>query len=78
MTQVVDRWAGERYRSRNRKTHTLVVLVDADEQGIGSDGKWALICDEHGSSVNGDNQTELRTFLGAPWVWCEACGELVP
>lgn len=68
----MEKFAGERYRTRNRVTGTLTVLVDTAAQGLDGD-KWTLICDEHGNLLCHSNQSTLRSYLSAPWEWCEDC-----
>lgn len=73
-------WLGYRRHSRAKSTGTLVVLVDAYEQGLENPGsdpdgnlKWALICDAHDGCVMFPNQAEARPFMAAPEEWCPGC-----
>jgi hypothetical protein len=67
--------AGERYRSVARSTGTTVVLVSCEEQGIpvSDGGRWAVICDEHGSLIQDDIQENLRQIMAEPQEWCQLC-----
>jgi hypothetical protein len=69
-----DRWAGERARTRNRRTGTTSVLVDAAEQLLDeAAGRWATICDEHATIVNHETQRLARMWLHHSEDWCEDC-----
>lgn len=73
-------WAGYRFHSVALSVHALVVLVDGWEQGLASrgdgDGRWFLVCDEHGSLVSHETQAVARSWMAAPEVWCEDCGKV--
>jgi hypothetical protein len=66
---------GERYRSVAKATGTTVVLVSCVEQGIpvSDGGRWAVICEEHGSLIQDDIQENLRQIMAEPHHWCDAC-----
>lgn len=82
-----DRWAGERARTRNRRTGTLVVTVDAPAQGVDAGGdslpdgtfrpwRWATICDDHGTICGHQTLALALGHMRSPDGWCEACGAL--
>ena len=77
---------GYRGHTRARSTGTLVVLVDAYEQGLESprtdpDGelRWGLICngvdDDHSGCVMFRVQSDARSMMCAPEEWCPDCQE---
>ena len=70
--------AGYRAHTKARSTGVIVILVDAESQGINVEdgGKWALICDDHGSLLQDDKQSNLRGWLAHPEDWCEECREI--
>jgi len=47
---------------------------DVDRWG---DGRWFLICDDHGSLLSNPNQADLVKFMAAPEEWCEDCARIV-
>lgn len=71
IAREVKRWAGYRRHRWVPECETVVVMVDAEEQGI--EGRWALICDAHSSIVSFDTQADALGFIDAPGDWCERC-----
>jgi hypothetical protein len=59
-----------------RETGTLIVVVNAVEQGLDpADGecKWYTICDDH-SQLVGHRTLELaKSHAANPLGWCEVC-----
>ena len=69
-------WAGYRSAHFARTTGTLVVVVDAVEQGLSdgrSDGRWAAVCDDHKTLVTTDTLQLARYHAADPTGWCEDC-----
>jgi hypothetical protein len=73
-------WAGYRHASFTRQTGTLVVTVDALEQGLESDlsaGRWANICDAHDTCILHDTLEDALAHGTDPAGWCEDCRDLL-
>jgi hypothetical protein len=75
---------------KNKAGTNYNVLYRAEEQNISSDdgGKYAVVCEEHGSLVQTTNQRNARTILrypdfcdccedrcGTSWSKCPTCGK---
>lgn len=73
----IKQTTGYRTHTVARSTSTTVILVDGYLQGLTtpdqSDGRWWLICDEHGGCVGFENQEDARSFLSHPENWCPTC-----
>jgi hypothetical protein len=71
----VRTWSGYRAHRIAKSTGTLVVLVNADDAGLGNDGTepWYLICDAHGSLLSDTNRRRLSGHMGSPEDWCDEC-----
>lgn len=65
-------YAGYRSAHFARETGTLVVVVDADEQGLDG-GKWMTICDDHGQCVGHETLAMAKYHATNPLGWCEVC-----
>ena len=70
-----EQWDGYRRHTRSRKTGTTIVLVEAERQNIDADdgGRWALVCDDHGSILQADQQANLWTWAAHSEEWCNDC-----
>jgi hypothetical protein len=82
-------WAGYKNHTIARSTSTLVVLCDAEAQGIdpADGGRWMLVCEgpadrpidedrEHrGSNCQFTSRHEADRFLCHPEEWCCYCQE---
>lgn len=69
-------WAGEVCRTHNRQTGTLVVLLDARNGGHwagGDDGRWIVLCDDHGALNEFRTRGEAYKAMSQPRAWCECC-----
>lgn len=71
---------GDVVRDRRTNPHTGadVILCDTHADGSHLDpdgGRWATVCETHGSVVNHDTLKRARGFLTVPWEWCEVCDE---
>lgn len=68
-------YAGEVFRRRNRRTGTLVVLVDRERGGdwIDGDNRWQLVCDEHGTILDCESRQYATWMAPAVDEWCESC-----
>lgn len=77
-TQLADakHWSGYRKAMWVDECDTMVVLVDAIEQGI-NDGKWAIICDKHSSILTFDVQADAKNFMDEVGDWCEQCSNTI-
>ena len=75
--------AGAVEARRNRRTGTLVVLIDGlkpggnwahDPDPVMGDGlRWATLCDDHGSIVLHQTRSDAAGFLACPDEFCEPC-----
>jgi len=69
-----ENWGGYRGHQLAPLTHTLIVLVRSSEADIDtSEGRYALICDEHGNLQYGDTMSELVPQMPIPEDWCPDC-----
>lgn len=77
LKEVRETWDGLQGAVSVVATDTVVALVDAVKQQIdpADGGKWALICDRHGSLLQDTNKTRLGGHMRTPWEWCGACGK---
>jgi hypothetical protein len=65
-----------RERRKNRTTGTYVELYDTEHELNVFDpdgGRWVTFCDEHATLCNHLELATARSFLAAPWEWCEDC-----
>lgn len=74
MSDVTD-WAGYRAHSRSRATGTVCVLVDNLQAHAANqdDGRWVLICDDHGGLIALETQRQARSLMADPSEWCPGC-----
>lgn len=69
-------WAGYVASLRNRITGDYTVIVRAKEHGIDdAGGKYAVICNRHGSILNVSSIPKARPFMKEP-EFCEDCESL--
>ena len=69
-------WAGFRSAHFARQTGTLVMVVDAEAQGLDpGDGatKWYTICDDHDQLVGHETLAMAKHHASDPLGWCEVC-----
>jgi len=70
-------WDGYRSAHIARETGTLIVVVNAEEQGLdpGVDGDcaWYTICDEHSQLVGHRTLALAKSHASNPLGWCEVC-----
>lgn len=70
-------YTGYRAHRRSRVTGTTVVLLDGHAAGMTSpadgDGRWAVLCDQHGGIIATDTQAEARSLMADPTDWCPVC-----
>jgi len=68
-------WDGYRSAAFNKETGTLVVVLNAHEQGLDDDPEnpWATFCDDHGRFVSHSTLQLARSHASAPTGWCEPC-----
>jgi len=52
---------------------TKIVIYIATEQGIDVDGKYAVVCDAHGTICSSANLPQARLSMKAPESFCDAC-----
>ena len=66
---------GGKWDSRkNRETGTTVTVYDAvTAQMDTTDGKWATVCDDHGSVLNSKTYVAAKSAMTKPSDWCEGC-----
>jgi hypothetical protein len=68
--------AGLREQRTNPRTGQKVGLYDGEPAGMDTaGGRWQTVCEEHGSICSHSTKRVARTFLAAPWEWCELCAE---
>ena len=64
----------------NRQTGTTIVILDLAHPDSGFDpneaGRWATICDEHGTIITHDTLALARHHAPDPLGWCEVCMDL--
>jgi hypothetical protein len=54
-----------------------VDLYDAALQGLDTDGgRWALVCEPHGSILNVPTTRAAEAWWGHPRDWCDQCADL--
>lgn len=58
-----------------RSTGTQVILCDSEAQGIdpADGGRYLLLCQPHGGSLNESNGRLARWLLRHPEEWCPYC-----
>lgn len=69
-------WAGIRQAHFAQETGTLVVVVNAEEQGLDPAGgvtKWYTICDDHNQLVGHRTLELAKSHASNPLGWCEVC-----
>lgn len=70
-------YAGHRGHTTARTTGTLIVLMDGHAAGITTpgdgDGRWCLLCDDHGGIVTFGRQADARSYMAHPEEWCPTC-----
>jgi len=71
-------WAGYVAERRNKITGDYNVLVEAGPAGLDpAGGRWAMICNAHGTILNHTSQRVLRKFGLADGYgsleWCDDC-----
>lgn len=71
-----NNWAGYIASRRNALTGDFTVIVNAAEHGIDSSGgKYAVICNAHGTILNVPSIPKARPFMKDP-QFCEECEQL--
>lgn len=71
-------YAGHVATRRNRITHNLVSVYDAEAQQLDTEaGKWAVVCEQHGAIVNTNSKKVALGSMSYP-DWCEDCRDLLP
>ena len=69
-------WAGYRAHRRSRITGTTVVLVDGKAADVDTGGgRWALVCDDHGTVCAFTHQRDAREWMSDPSCWCDECDD---
>ena len=53
-----------------------VVIYRADDQGIDVAGKFAIVCDAHGTIGSATSLPDARVQMKRPDNFCEACAAL--
>ncbi len=53
-----------------------VVIYIAAEQGIDVDGKYAVVCDAHGTMVGETSLSKARFTMKSPDSFCDGCRQL--
>jgi len=70
-------YIGYRTHTAARSTGTTVVLLDGIAAGITTagdgDGRWCLLCDDHGGIATFETQAQARMELAHPDQWCPTC-----
>ena len=67
-------YAGCRQAHFARQTGTLILVVEAEAQGLDPDGTpFYTICDDHGQCVGHSTLADARWHASAPLGWCEVC-----
>ncbi len=63
---------------KNRETGTIVLLSTAEREALDPcGGDWVTICRTHSTICNHETRARAKSFVSAPWEWCEACQEKV-
>lgn len=66
--------AGARMSRVCRATRTTVTLYNAEEANLDTeDGKWATVCEDHGSIASHRSFKTAVSWLPSPHDWCEEC-----
>jgi len=50
-----------------------VVIYIAKDQGMDVDGKYAIVCDAHGTLCGTTNMPDARIIMKNPHNFCEGC-----
>jgi hypothetical protein len=69
-------WGGYRQAHFAQETGTLIVVVNAVEQGldpVGGECKWYTICDDHSQLVGHSTLALAKAHAANPLGWCEVC-----
>jgi len=70
-------YAGYRGHTKSRETGTTVVLLDGFAAEISTpgdgDGRWCLLCDDHGGIATFDLLANARSYMAHPDQWCPNC-----
>lgn len=73
MPKKLPNLAGLKARSKSRITKTTVSIYVAEEQGMCSEGgKYAVVCEDHGTCINVDTLAQAKSILPYP-DFCDAC-----
>jgi hypothetical protein len=79
-------WLGFSSARRNRRTGTLVVVIDDRTSRFDADSMtdygngpapWWTVCDDHATLVCHPTRSLAEAHAARPWEWCEACGDLI-
>lgn len=66
--------AGCRRLAYARSTGALTAIYDAALQGMDDTwGRWAIVCEDHGSMIESDTLKRAQWVATEPEEWCEAC-----
>lgn len=74
----LDGYVGLIERHRSRDSGHVVSVYAAEPSGIadGSEGGYALVCEEHSTLIAVDTLRMARWHGAAPLGWCEECAGL--
>ena len=75
MAHNVNGLAGCVARGKCRSTGTRTAIYIAAEQGIDADGKYVVICEDHGTLLSCYTLAQARSFKPHPMEFCDECRE---
>lgn len=74
-TETLRDYLGYRAHTTARSTGTVVLLLNAEEADLDTDGGiWATVCEEHHNLMNHETRALARSWMSSPEQWCEDCG----
>lgn len=74
LDQEVRKRAGCKDLRFARSTGTLVGLYEAEPAGLDTEsGKWATVCETHGSILCHQTRSVAQSHLSHPEDWCPYC-----
>lgn len=69
-------FAGYRKHRRHRPAGSVIVLLNASEAGLDTDGgEWVALCHTHGEAINLPLRVSAESWIKQPGNFCSGCQE---